>query len=91
MDVSVVVPLFNEEGNVHELVRRLRSILDSLEGRPDYELVLVNDGSRDGTLEALRAIARTTPHLVIVNLSRNFGHQSPRRPASTSPAATRSC
>ena len=75
MDVSIVVPLFNEEGNVHELVRRLRAILDSLEGRPTYEMVFVNDGSSDGTLEALRALARTTPHVVVLNLSRNFGHQ----------------
>jgi dolichol-phosphate mannosyltransferase len=73
--ISVVVPLFNEEGNVDELVRRIATIANSLEGSPTYEMVLVNDGSRDGTLVKLYGLMKQYPQLVVVDLSRNFGHQ----------------
>ena len=74
--VSIVVPLFNEEGNVPELVRRIGAIMDRVTASGDeYEIVAVNDGSRDGTLVALRHEQRTQPRLVVVDLSRNFGHQ----------------
>jgi dolichol-phosphate mannosyltransferase len=72
--LSVVAPLFNEEGNVTELVRRLRAAADGciVDG---YELVFVDDGSTDRTLERLRQHAAVDPRIVIVQLSRNFGHQ----------------
>jgi dolichol-phosphate mannosyltransferase len=75
--ISVVVPLYNEEGNVPELVRRIRSILGRLTAQAgdSYEIVAVNDGSRDATLAALRAARVVEPNLVVVDLSRNFGHQ----------------
>jgi dolichol-phosphate mannosyltransferase len=73
--LSVVVPLFNEEGNVAPLVARIVKIVEQLPGTPSYELLLVNDGSRDGTLDAVRAELRARPHLVLIDLSRNFGHQ----------------
>ena len=73
--ISIVVPLYNEEGNVEELVRRLRGVMADANGRPRYELVLVNDGSRDSTLVRLRDLALTHHEIVVVNLSRNFGHQ----------------
>jgi polyisoprenyl-phosphate glycosyltransferase len=73
--ISVVVPVYNEEGNVEELARRVARIMTSLDGRPAYELIFVNDGSKDGTLSALRHAAREIREIVIVNLSRNFGHQ----------------
>ena len=74
--ISVVVPLYNEEGNVAELVRRISAIMDRATGVVDtYEIVAVNDGSRDGTLALLRAQRELQPRLVIVDLSRNFGHQ----------------
>lgn len=73
--LSVVAPLYNEEGNVAELVRRLSGVVRDIPGLDDYELVLVNDGSSDRTLALLRESARTDPHLVVVDLSRNFGHQ----------------
>jgi glycosyltransferase involved in cell wall biosynthesis len=74
--ISIVVPLFNEEGNVPELIRRIEQIMDraALPGER-YEIVAVNDGSRDGTLAALRAAQARQPRLVVVDLSRNFGHQ----------------
>lgn len=73
--LSVVVPMYNEEGNVAPLLRRLAVILEDLPGRPRYEIVVVNDGSSDRTADAIRAEMRQRPHLVLVNLSRNFGHQ----------------
>lgn len=73
--LSIVVPLFNEEGNVDELVRRIRAVLSQVRDAPPYEIVLVNDGSRDATLLRLRDLALTHHEIVVVNLSRNFGHQ----------------
>jgi glycosyltransferase involved in cell wall biosynthesis len=73
--LSVVVPLHDEEGNVVELVRRIRAVMAEIGGRPRYEIVLVNDGSRDATLVRLRDLALTYHEIVVVNLSRNFGHQ----------------
>ncbi|MFY9781657.1 MAG: glycosyltransferase family 2 protein [Candidatus Baltobacteraceae bacterium] len=74
--VSVVVPLYNEEGNVPELLARIGRVMErATAGGDEYEIVAVNDGSKDGTLRALRAQRAATPQLVIVDLSRNFGHQ----------------
>ena len=74
-EISVVIPLFNEEGNVKELAHRIRRILRALPGAPTFEICFVNDGSLDSTLEQLRTVAANDPDIVIVNLSRNFGHQ----------------
>jgi len=73
--LSVVAPLYNEEGNVAELVRRVRAAADGAPGIDAYEIVLIDDGSTDRTAELLRAQAKADPRLVIVRLSRNFGHQ----------------
>jgi dolichol-phosphate mannosyltransferase len=73
-DVSVVVPLFNEEEVVAALCGRLTAVLAAL-GRP-YEIVLVDDGSRDATPERIDEARRADPHLSVVHLSRNFGHQA---------------
>ncbi len=74
--LSVVVPLYNEAENVAELLRRIRAVIAELTVAPaDYELILINDGSRDGTLEALIAAADADPHIRVISLSRNFGHQ----------------
>jgi len=67
--LSIVVPVYNEEGNVGPLHAELAAVATSL-GRP-YEIVFVNDGSRDATLERLAAIA--DPALRIVDLDGNFG------------------
>jgi dolichol-phosphate mannosyltransferase len=73
-DLSVVVPLFNEQENLAELHRRLSASLGRL-GR-SYELIFVNDGSRDATPQILRDLQARDPHLCAVYLSRNFGHQA---------------
>jgi dolichol-phosphate mannosyltransferase len=73
-ELSVVVPLYNEEENVAELYRRLTAALKRM--GLDYELVFVNDGSKDRTPELLDALRQQDPHVVAVHLSRNFGHQA---------------
>ena len=73
--ISVVVPLHNEEANVAELLKRTLTVLDSMSGGP-HELVLVDDGSVDRTLEMIEKAAETDPRIVVVVLSRNFGHQA---------------
>lgn len=75
IDLSIVVPLYNEEGNVAPLVERIIGIAQRLPGVTRYEIVLVNDGSRDGTLAKIREEMTRRPDIVLVNLSRNFGHQ----------------
>jgi polyisoprenyl-phosphate glycosyltransferase len=73
--LSAVIPLYNEELNVPELLRRVHEVLGRLRGIDDFELICVNDGSRDRTLSILRDLLPTYPKLVVVSLSRNFGHQ----------------
>jgi dolichol-phosphate mannosyltransferase len=57
------------------LLERLGAVAARLGDEADFEIVLVNDGSTDGTLAAIREEMRRRPHVVLVNLSRNFGHQ----------------
>jgi dolichol-phosphate mannosyltransferase len=72
--LSIVVPCFNEEACLTMLHERLTATARGAAGA-DYELVLINDGSRDRSWEIMRRLAATDPHLVAVNLSRNHGHQ----------------
>jgi polyisoprenyl-phosphate glycosyltransferase len=72
--LSVVIPLFNEELNVGHLHRRLVNSLDTL-GEP-YEILFVNDGSRDDTSRRLEQIQVESPQVTVLHLSRNFGHQA---------------
>lgn len=72
--LSIVIPCFNEEACIPELHRRLTGAARKAVG-DDYEIVLVNDGSRDGSWSAMQQLAAADPHVVGVNLSRNHGHQ----------------
>ena len=74
MKLSIVVPCFNEEACLAELHQRLGAAARQAVGS-GYELVLINDGSRDGSWAAMRRMAAEDPHVVAVNLSRNHGHQ----------------
>ena len=70
--ISVVVPVYNEEEIIsllHDAVARAMSKL-----RDSWEVVYVNDGSRDSTLQLLRSLQLNDPHVVVVDLSRNWGH-----------------
>jgi len=72
--LSIVVPCFNEQDCLPALHERLTRAARAAVGE-DYELVLVNDGSKDGTWPMMRDLAERDPHLLAVNLSRNHGHQ----------------
>jgi dolichol-phosphate mannosyltransferase len=70
---SIIVPLYNEEEVIGECYKRLKTVMDGV-GEP-YELLFINDGSRDGTMDKARALAKHDPKMRIIGLSRNFGHQ----------------
>jgi dolichol-phosphate mannosyltransferase len=72
--VSLAIPVHNEEQIVDELIARTTRVLDAIPGGP-HEILLVDDGSSDGTLHKLELAAARDPRIVIVSLSRNFGHQ----------------
>jgi polyisoprenyl-phosphate glycosyltransferase len=71
--LSVVAPCFNEEGVLHELYRRISQVLDG--SGESWELVLVNDGSRDRTPEIMRELHAQDQRVKVVDFARNFGHQ----------------
>lgn len=72
--LSIVVPCFNEQDCLGALHERLSASARKAVGE-DYEIVLVNDGSRDSSWQRMLEMAKTDRHLVAVNLSRNHGHQ----------------
>ena len=72
--LSIVVPCYNEEACLAALHERLGAAARSSVG-DDFEIVLVNDGSRDGTWPMMKGLAASDPHVVGINLSRNHGHQ----------------
>lgn len=71
--ISAVVPIYNEQENLPALRQRMSAALDST-GEP-WELVLVNDGSRDASPEMMRQMHAEDPRIKVIYLSRNFGHQ----------------
>jgi len=74
LPLSIVVPCYNEEACLRELYDRLTKAAVAAVGE-GYEIVLVNDGSRDATWPIMRTLAESDPRLVAINLSRNHGHQ----------------
>lgn len=72
--VSIVIPCYNEREGIRETHRRVSNVMNALEDCR-YEILYVDDGSRDGTLEMLRDLAAGDPATRVVALSRNFGHQ----------------
>lgn len=71
--ISIVIPIYNEEENLHNLYTRLTNAAPSW--KEDYEIVLIDDGSRDSSLTMMRVMAEKDTHVRVVKLSRNFGHQ----------------
>lgn len=72
-DISVVIPLYNEEGNIEALLSRLIPVVNSLETRA--EVILVNDGSTDSTWHEIQSAYKKYESICGLSLSRNFGHQ----------------
>lgn len=70
---SIVIPVYNEEDTLPELYRRLKAVMDGMDGQT--ELILVNDGSRDRSLDIMRDLHQLDPRVCYLSLARNFGHQ----------------
>ena len=73
MKYSVIVPAFNEQEVLHMSYPRLKAVMDGL--GDDYEIIFVDDGSRDATLRILEDIAQKDTHVKVISFTRNFGHQ----------------
>jgi dolichol-phosphate mannosyltransferase len=73
IQLSIVVPVFNEEQIIEELVRRMVDAAASI--TPNYEVIFVNDGSRDRSLEKLKLASKANNQVHYISFSRNFGHQ----------------
>jgi dolichol-phosphate mannosyltransferase len=72
-EISVVVPVFNEQENLRALYTRLEASLSPV--APNYEIIFIDDGSRDDSSAVLRSLAQNDPRVMVVELARNFGHQ----------------
>ncbi len=72
VEISVVIPIYNEEGNLHALYERLSMVLSSLTA--DFEMVFVNDGSTDSSIEIIRELSQDKK-VKYLDFSKNFGHQ----------------
>ena len=72
--ISVILPSYNEEENIQRAAEHIGRVLRA--EQMDYELVFVNDGSRDGTWQKIVDLAQADPHVVGVNFSRNFGKEA---------------
>ena len=72
--LSVAIPIHNEETVLPDLLRRIRGVIDQIAGGP-HEIVFVDDGSTDGSLQLLEEAACNDRRILVISLSRNFGHQ----------------
>ena len=70
---SIVIPIYNERAILDELFRRLQELLPRLDG--SGEVVLVDDGSDDGSIDLMMAVSHSDSRFKVIQLSRNFGHQ----------------
>src|SRR5450755_3169834 len=86
MKISVVIPAHNEEGNLPVLLDQIRSTLPN----GFHEIIVVDDGSTDATLDVVKAASESDPRVKYIGLSRNFGHQTALRGGCGAPAATAS-
>jgi len=73
--ISYVFPIYNETDNINLLHEVLTSLLVEKERNYDFEIIFINDGSRDGSLAKLYALQEIDKRVVVINFSRNFGHQ----------------
>jgi dolichol-phosphate mannosyltransferase len=73
-EISVVIPVYNEELGLRELFKRLTSSLSQI--TDDYELIFINDASKDQTLVICKEFSKSDAHVKYISFSRNFGHQA---------------
>jgi undecaprenyl-phosphate 4-deoxy-4-formamido-L-arabinose transferase len=74
VEISLVIPVFNEAAILPELVARLRAVCSGFE--KSYEIIFVDDGSDDGSFETLKELKQQDPHLRLLKFTRNFGQQA---------------
>ncbi|TCC90602.1 glycosyltransferase [Pedobacter frigiditerrae] len=72
MKIAIIVPCFNEEDNIHPFYSLLKPIVDKY----NHEIIFINDGSKDNTLNKLKQLATIDKNVTYISLSRNFGHQN---------------
>jgi polyisoprenyl-phosphate glycosyltransferase len=73
VDISVVIPVYNEQQSIRELYSRLKNTVGAISG--NHEFIFVNDGSKDGSFAEIFSLSQTDDKVFFINLSRNFGHQ----------------
>lgn len=73
--LSVIVPVYNEEKVISETIRRLIMICQEHKAELDFEIIFIDDGSKDGTFNLLESAAEDDDRIVVLSFSRNFGHQ----------------
>lgn len=73
--LDIIVPVFNEEDCLDEILRRLTGVRDSLKASLDVSFLFVNDGSKDKSADILKAFAEKYDYVKVINFARNFGHQ----------------
>ena len=74
--ISVIVPMYYEQEVAKECYKRIKEVLIGLENEYEHEIIFVNDGSKDKTLDILKDIAVEDKLVKIISFSRNFGHQA---------------
>jgi len=72
IELSVIIPIYNESLNIHLLHERLTKVVSNL--AKTYELIFINDGSKDDSLELVKKLSLEDTHVKFIDLSRNFGH-----------------
>jgi polyisoprenyl-phosphate glycosyltransferase len=73
--LSIVVPVYYQEKGLNELYNRLKKVVMSISDEFDYEIIFVNDGSKDKSIDVLRELSEKDINVKVLNFSRNFGHQ----------------
>lgn len=73
MEISAVIPIYNEEGNIPQMYKRMSNVLSQISS--EYEIIFVNDYSKDSSLSMIKELAKEDNHVRYISFSRNFGHQ----------------
>jgi glycosyltransferase involved in cell wall biosynthesis len=73
MQLSIIIPIYNEEGNIDRLINRLKGVINQLNVNCEY--IFINDGSKDDSINIIKNLAKLDPSVKFINFSRNFGHQ----------------
>ena len=74
--ISAIIPMYFEEKVAEECYNRMKEVFNNLSDKYEYEIIAINDGSKDETLNILERLASTDNNLKVISFSRNFGHQA---------------